>query len=300
MPPDVTASAAGREGGAGRAADRVRLGYLGPPGTFSEEAALAFAAQRASGRAELVPFRSIPDILAAVERGEVNLGVVPAENALEGTVYLTLDALVHEVDVRICGELVIPVRHLLLAPPGTGLQEIRRVASHPQALAQCRRSLQRLLPGVETMAAASTAEAARLVAEGGPGTAALATRRAAHLYGLAVLAEDLQDMEDNATRFFVVGREDAPPTGRDKTSIAFAFAVDRPGNLYHALGEFAHREINLTKLESRPTRKALGQYLFLADLEGHRQEPRIAEALAGLGRQCSFLKVLGSYPRAHP
>lgn len=346
------------------------VGYLGPAGTFSEQAARDYAAKvsglhpsaaavggtgggigsgaqgpSAAATAELVPFRDIPELLAAVDRGRVAVGVVPAENAIEGTVVVTLDMFVHEVDLTIVGEIVIPVRHhLLVRPPGEGtaadeqgkpgsglLEAARRsvkiVVSHPQALAQCRRYLQQHFPGAELRPALSTAAAAREVAQAAPGTmAAVGTELSAELYGLAVAAQDIQDASDNATRFFVVKKSAAPPsagagpsgagadlsgaapderfavatspTGRDKTTIVFGFAVDAPGNLYHALGEFANRGINLSKLESRPTKRALGHYLFFADLDGHALDARVAEALDALARRCAYMKVLGSYPKA--
>ncbi|OUM97651.1 MAG: hypothetical protein BAA04_06475 [Firmicutes bacterium ZCTH02-B6] len=277
-----------------------RLGFLGPRGTFTEEAARLYARRLpAALSVELVPGRGIPDLLRAVAAGDLDEAVVPAENSIEGTVAVTLDTLVHDVDVPIVSEVVIPIRHHLLVRRGHEGAPIATVVSHPQALAQCRRYLEARWPGAQVQAAFSTAEAARLVGESDrPGMAAIGNALCADLYGLVVLESDIQDVPDNATRFFVVGTEKRAPTGRDKTSIVFAFAVDRPGNLYHALGEFAQRGINLTRLESRPAKQHLGDYIFFADLEGHAQDPIVDEALRAVRRLCAYVRILGSYPRA--
>lgn len=273
-----------------------RGGYLGPRGTFTEEAARDYARRR-SGGDTLIPWADIPDMLRAVDRGELGWAVAPVENSLEGTVPITVDMLVHEITSPVCGEIVVPVRHFLLAPGPSPLDRVERVLSHPQALAQCRGWLERHLPHARREATASTAEAARLVAEMPAGAAAIGTAAAGEIYGLTVLAEDIQDADGNMTRFLAVGRDVWSRTGRDKTSIAFSFPEDAPGVLYRALGEFARRDINLSKLESRPTRKALGRYLFLADLEGHRDDPAVVEALEALRPRCALFKVLGSYPQ---
>ncbi|HEY8418242.1 MAG TPA: prephenate dehydratase [Limnochordales bacterium] len=282
------------------AGERWRIGFLGPRGTFSEEAARLYAAGRPdAGRVELVAYRGIPELLVAAERGELDQAVVPAENSIEGTVALTLDTLVHDVRLNIVGEVVIPIRHHLMVRRGFEREPVQLVVSHPQALAQCRRYLQRRLPQAEVQAVYSTAEAARLAGEReAPGMAAIANALCAELYGLAIIDSDIQDVTGNATRFLVVGHGFPARTGRDKTSVAFAFAEDRPGSLYTALGEFARREINLTKLESRPAKQFLGDYIFFADMEGHKDDPAVADALAGLERQCAYVRILGSYPRA--
>jgi len=281
-------------------AERWRIGFLGPRGTFSEEAARLYAAgRRDPERVELVASRGIPELLASVERGELDQAVVPAENSIEGTVALTLDTLVHDVRLNIVGEVVIPIRHHLMVRQGHEREPVHLVVSHPQALAQCRRYLQRRLGGVEVQAVYSTAEAARLVGEREtPGMAAIANALCAELYGLAIIDSDIQDVSGNATRFLVVGHGWPARTGLDKTSVAFAFAQDKPGSLYRALGEFAQREINLTKLESRPAKQFLGDYIFFADMEGHKDDPAVAAALAGLERHCAYVRILGSYPRA--
>lgn len=286
---------------------RDAIGFLGPRGTFSEQAAREYE-KGAGGR--LVPHRDIPDLLHAVHKGAVSIGVVPAENSIEGTVVVTLDMLVHEVDLSIVGEIVIPVRHHLLVRTGgngesveVSLRSVRTVVSHPQALAQCRRYMQTHLPGAILQPALSTAAAAEQTAENPPGEmAAIGNELSAALYELTVVARDIQDVSDNATRFFVVKRRGAAPlakpTGNDKTSIVFGFAADKPGNLYGALGELANRGINMSKLESRPTKHALGHYLFFVDLDGHAQDAPVADALDALRRRCSYMKLLGSYPKA--
>lgn len=280
----------------------TRIGYLGPEGTFTEEAVWSYVARGTVKDPVLVARRTIADVLLEVEAGGVHLGVVPAENSNEGSVAVTLDYLVHEVDLTITAEIVIPIRHSLLVLPGTDPNRIELVYSHAQALAQCRKRLSELLPGAEWRTCESTAQAARLVRDSNDQlAAAIGTELAGQLYDLEILARDLQDAEGNATRFLIVGHYPPPRTGCDKTSIVFAFDTDRAGNLYHALHEFAVRGINLTKLESRPAKRSLGDYLFFVDLEGHVSDEAVAAALHGLGRQCAFVRVLGSYPReAYP
>lgn len=272
----------------------MNVGYLGPRGTFTEQAARRiFAGQDV----HWIPYRTIPEILFDVEKGAIERGVVPIENAIEGSVALTLDVLVHEVDVPITAEYVLPVAHCLLVKPGAKIEAIRSVHSHPQALAQCRQSLDKVLPGAVQRAATSTAEAAQLVAESDGTMAAIGTSLAASLYGLEIAATDLQDYGGNATRFVAVGRKSPDRSGHDKTSIVFAFGTDKPGNLYGVLKVFAQAHINLTKLESRPAKQSLGSYIFLVDMEGHTSDPAVAKALDEVREACTFFKLLGSYPR---
>ncbi|MFP3901862.1 MAG: prephenate dehydratase [Acidimicrobiia bacterium] len=279
-------------------APRMRVGFLGPEGTFTEQALLS---QGDLASHELVALPSITDVLLAVEDGEVDYGFVGIENSIEGAVTATVDTLAFETDLLIQREVVLGVQMNLLAPVGVGLPDIRRVVSIPVATAQCRRYLQRELPGVETEAASSTAEAARLVAtEGNDGhTAAIAPSVAGKLYGLDVLAVDIEDHPDNATRFVVVAPRGVPaPTGHDKTSIVVFQRADRPGSLLAILQEFAARAINLTKLESRPTKKGLGNYCFVIDLEGHVADELVADCLRDLKSKVAEVKFLGSYPAA--
>jgi len=273
----------------------TRLAYLGPQGTFSEEAALRYALD-----AHHLPLPSISAVAAAVAAGMAEAGVVPIENSLEGSVPETLDVLVHESELLVCSELVLPIEHHLLAPPGVEASQVKVIFSHPQALAQCRRFIERCFPKAELVAALSTAAAVE-EAMSRDDAAAIGNRRAAQIYGARVLAEGIHDRRPNLTRFVVLAREDHPPTGRDKTSLAFTFATeDRPGLLVGALTEFSSRGINLSKIESRPTGDKLGTYIFLVDVDGHRQEPLLAEALEAVRRQCSFFRVLGSYPKWQP
>ncbi|MDI3339851.1 MAG: prephenate dehydratase [Sphaerobacter sp.] len=272
----------------------MRIAYLGPEGTFSEEAALA---QAARDGAELIPFASFPALVAAVETGMAERAILPIENSLEGSVSGTVDLLIHDTDLKLCGELVLPVRHFLIVVPGTELRDIRTVTSHPQALGQCRRFIERCLPGTEQVAALSTAAAvAEVMAAGDRARAAIGTRRAAELYGAEILAHDIQDLHNNVTRFVVLAREDVPPTGRDKTSLCFSVKANVPGALYEVLGVLAAARIQMTKVESRPKKSKLGDYYFLVDIEGHRQDPHIAAALEQMAGVVAELKVFGSYP----
>jgi prephenate dehydratase len=276
----------------------ARVAFLGPPGTFTEEALLT---QADLASAELVPTRTMPDVLGATARGEVDFGFVAMENAIDGTVNESLDSLVFEHDdLLIQREVVIAVQLHLLAPAGTALTDVRRVVSFPKAIAQCRGFLADNLPDAEVLAANSTAEAVRQVGEAQePGTAAVGTALAAKLYGLDVVASDIEDHPDNATRFVLVTKGGIPaPTGHDKTSIVCFQRADHPGSLHAILGQFSARAINLTKLESRPTKKGLGDYCFIIDLEGHLADEVVADCLRDLHAQLAGVKFLGSYPAA--
>ena len=274
-----------------------RLGYLGPAGTFTEEALFTQADLR---DLELVEIRSIPDVLAATAAGEVDLGFVAIENAIEGSVNVTLDSLAFETDLRIEREVIIGVHLNLLAMPGTKLEDITRVVSIPIAMAQCRQYLAEHLPGVEKEDANSTAGAARFVAEHGDSTvAAIAPARSAEVYGLDIVRADIEDHPENATRFVVVGHDPIPaPTGHDKTSVVVYQRADVPGSLLSILQEFAARNINLSKLESRTTKVALGDYCFLIDLEGHIDDELVADCLRDIKSKHTDVKFLGSYPAA--
>ena len=276
----------------------TRVGFLGPEGTFTEQALLS---QDDLAACALVALPTIPDILLAVEAGHTDLGFVALENSIEGAVTAAVDTLAFETDLLIQREVVMGVQMNLLAPSGVGLADIRRVLSIPVATSQCRMFLQRELPGVTSEPTASTAEAARLVAadEHDGHTAAIAPSVAAKVYGLDVLATDIEDHPDNATRFVVVAQRGIPaPTGHDKTSIVVFQRTDRPGSLLTILQEFAARSINLVKLESRPTKKGLGHYCFLIDLEGHVGEELVADCLRDLRSKVEDVKFLGSYPAA--
>lgn len=268
------------------------LAYLGPEGTFSEEAALQYAAHRVL---ELTPYPRIDLVMSAVEKGEAELGIVPVENSLEGSVNITLDHL-RDSSVQICGEILLPVRHCLLAGKGVSLEQIREVRSHPQALAQCRRTLEMLLPEIPARAADSTAEAARL-ASWYWDKGVVASRHAAVLYDLDVLQGDIQDEGGNITRFLILAQADAPPTGDDKTSLLLGLP-HRAGSLHGLLGVLARNDLNLTKIESRPVRGDLGKYIFFLDIQGHRRDQKVTRAIEQAWEDTYFIKVLGSYPRA--
>lgn len=273
----------------------LRVGFLGPPGTFTEQALLSQADLAA---AELVPYSGMAEVLRATEAGEVDYGFVAIENSIEGTVNVTSDTLAFEVDLLIQREVVLNIQQHLMAVPGAALADIAEVVSIPHATAQARDFLHRELPGVRTRAVSSTAEAARSVAEAGdPSVAAIGNQLAASIYGLTVIAPDIEDHADNQTRFVLVRPHVVPsPTGHDKTSIVVAQRADRPGSLVAILQEFAARRINLTRLESRPTKKALGDYCFLLDMEGHVADDVVADCLRALRTKHGDVKFLGSYP----
>jgi prephenate dehydratase len=275
-----------------------RVGFLGPLGTFTEQALLT-QADLAAG--ELVPFGSITEVLSAVEAGVVDLGFVPIENAIEGTVNQSQDALAFTFGLLIQREVVLDVEQTLMARRGTALGEVKAVVSIPVATAQCRRFLDQQLPGVELRAANSTAEAAQLVSQSDEvGVAAIGPRVAAELYGLELLAADIADHDGNQTRFVVVARDGIPaPTGHDKTTLVVYQRANEPGSLISILQEFAARRINLSKLESRPTKEGgLGDYCFVIDAEGHVADELLADALRDLHAKQGGVKFLGSYPAA--
>jgi prephenate dehydratase len=272
------------------------IAFLGPEGTFTAEAA-TMAAPEAKRSAQT----TIGEVFAAVRDGTVDLGVVPIENMIEGSVNATLDELAFgRTGAYVRGEVLVPISMSLLVRPGTDLREITAVRSHPHALAQCRDWLADHLPGVELQASTSTAEAARAVSEGSatPGAAAIGPEVAGRRYGLATLATDIHDRVGNLTRFAVLGRRMHPPTGADKTSVVVFFGEDRPGLLLRILDELALRGINLTKIESRPTKTTLGEYCIFIDCDAHPVEARLAEALRSVHRHVAEVRVLGAYPRA--
>lgn len=274
----------------------MKFGFLGPPGTFTQEALLQVIDPE---KAELVYYSAIPDVLTAVSDGSVARGMVPIENSVEGTVNASQDALGFEhPELFIQQEVIHQIRLHLLGRPGTGLNEITDVFSMPHATAQCRAWLRDNLPDAKVHATNSTAEAAGRVAYEHGTAVALGPMLAAQLYNLEVLKRDVSDHPEAETRFVVVGTSPAEPTGRDKTSIVAFIAEDRPGALLDLLTVLSDAGINLTKLESRPTRRVLGEYCFFMDLEGHADEPEVSAALDELRKHCMDLRLLGSYPRA--
>jgi prephenate dehydratase len=269
------------------------IAYLGPPGTFSEAAAIAYGGAGAA----YLPLASIPAIVTAVETEVASAGVLPIENVLEGSVTATLDLLIHETDLAIAGETVIPIRQYLVARAGIAVPDITVLYAHPQSLGQCRRFVDRCLPSVAIVAALSNSAApAEAIADERP-AAAISTLRAAELNGACILARDIQDRACNVTRFIALGRQARGPTGDDKTSLCFGFSEDRAGTLVNVLAEFAREGINMTKLESRPSKETLGEYIFLADIAGHHTDPMIAGVLERVRSKTGLFKLFGSYPR---
>jgi prephenate dehydratase len=289
----------------------ARVGYLGPQGTFSEEALLSSARAEA---VEPVPLRSIYETVAALRRGEVEWAVVPIENSLDGSISVTLDLLAGAAHAfEIVGEVLLRVRHSLIAAGPVGLEEIDTVISHPQVPGQCERFLRSELAHARILSAGSTAEAVRAVIDAArPGQAALGTLLAAKIYGGTVLREGVEDRDDNETRFVWLARAEEggerrrPPLretaqGQWRTSLVFWGAgAERPGWLVRCLDEFAQRNINLTKIESRPRRERLGSYMFFVDLNGNADEAPVEDAIAGVRAVCAEVRVLGSYRTGAP
>jgi len=275
------------------------VAYLGPAGTFTEEALLS---QPDLAAAHHLALASFWEVLGAVAAGQADLGLVALENSIEGTVNVTLDLLVFDHDLWIVREVQLPVAQCLIGAPGARVDGLKKVISMPVATAQCRSWLAAHLPGAEQEPCPSTAEAVRRAAEAqDPSVAAIGTRHAAQLYGLDVLAAGIQDHGDNTTRFALVARPDwgiPAPTGHDKTSIVCFQSADHPGSLHMILGQFAARNLNLTKLESRPTKKALGEYCFVIDVDGHLADEVVADCLRDLHATLPEVKFLGSYPAA--
>jgi prephenate dehydratase len=279
----------------------MRVGFLGPAGTYSQEAMFAWPG---SENYQPVPLPSVHDAVMAVHERRVERALVPIENSLEGAVNATLDALAFETDdVQITGELVHAIHHCLIAREPVALDRIAAVASHPQASGQCATFLRTRLAGASVVTAASTADAVRLVAEREHGEpwAALGSRAAAELYGCAVLASDVEDPPGSETRFVWIGREAPDPSvgGDWKTALMFwEPSDDRPGWLVRCLTEFAEREVNLTRIESRPRRRGLGTYMFFVDAAGRADDPRMAQAIGALRSHAEGVRVLGSFPSA--
>ncbi len=273
-----------------------RLGYLGPAGTFAEA---ALRTLRAAEKADLVPFASVAAALDGVRSGEVEAALVPFENSVEGSVPAALDDLATGAPLQLTREVLLPVSFALLGRPGLLREDVRTVATHPHAEAQCRRWLRDVLPSASVVLAPSTADAARSVRDG-VYDAAISAPIAAEHYGLAVLAKDVHDNEGAVTRFVLVGRpgRSPAPTGADRTTLVAFIADDHAGALLELLTEFAVRGVNLTRIESRPTGGGLGRYCFSVDCEGHVEDARVGEALTALRRVCADLRFLGSYPRA--
>ncbi|MEX2324724.1 MAG: prephenate dehydratase [Nitriliruptoraceae bacterium] len=272
------------------------VGYLGPAGTFTETAARLVTG--AEDEAALVPFGDVTEVLRAVGDQKVARAVVPIENTLEGSVTATLDALAFDWDLLIEAEIELPITLVVAGKPGTSLDTVTTVLSHPVALAGARRWLSANVSGAERLPAPSTAKAAADVADSDGGIIAIVNPLAAERYGLEVIARDVADRTGNTTRFVVVGRTVAPKTGWDKTSVVVFIEANKPGALLGLLEIFAERDLNLTKIESRPTKAELGEYCFFLDVEGHLADERVGDALAAVKRTHRDVKLLGSYRRS--
>jgi len=272
------------------------IAFLGPRGTFTEAAARSMPI---SAGAELIPHRSVTAALSAVRSGEVDLALVPIENSLEGNVTASLDELALGEPLCIVDECTLPVTFALLVRHGVKLSDITTVSTHPAAEAQTRGWLSANVPHASVVSAVSTAAAAAALAEGADFDAAIAPAIAAEFYDLEVLANDIGDVDTAATRFALVSRQVPPPspTGADKTTLVLYMRADHSGALHEILNEFTVRGVNLTRIESRPTKQALGDYFFVVDAEGHVADPRLGEAMMGLHRVCASVRYLGSYPR---
>lgn len=275
---------------------KVRIAYLGPEFTYTHQAAL----KKFGSSVGYLPCSNISDVFAEVERGRSDYGVVPVENSTEGAVNYTLDMFI-ESPLKICAELYLPISHHLISN-ARSIGTINQIYSKPEALAQCRLWLESNLPGAKLLPASSTSAAAQYVAENPKfrdQIACVASVQAAKAHGLKVLARDIEDAAHNTTRFIIVSRDEANPTGKDRTSIVY-LVKDRVGALHDSLVPFQRAGINLTKIESRPYKRKAWSYYFFVDFEGHHRQPHIERTLKSLERDCSFLKVLGSYPKVDP
>jgi chorismate mutase / prephenate dehydratase len=269
----------------------MKAAFQGERGAYSEAAVFQFFGKDVKAKS----CKEFREVFENVKNQKTDFGVIPIENSIEGSVTQNYDLFL-QYDLKVCGETIVKVEHCLIANPGAKISDVTAVYSHPQALGQCRRYLEKL--GRELIPTYDTAGSVKFIKEKNlSNAAAVASERAAQIYGMQILARDIADNHENYTRFFVLSNKDAEPTGSDKTSIIFS-AVHEPGSLYNALGEFAKRNINLTKIESRPTKHTPWEYNFYLDFEGHRSEPKCIEALKALDKYAAFVKVLGSYPKA--
>ena len=269
----------------------MKVAFQGESGAYSESAVYQFFGPKA----KVKPCLEFRDVFESVEKQETSFGVVPIENSIEGSVNQNYDLFLKH-NLKVCGEVIVRIEHLLLTNLGVSLEDVKAVYSHPQALAQCRHFLEEF--GRELIPTYDTAGSVKMIKEKNlKNAAAVASERASKIYNMQILATDIADNTENYTRFFVLSNEDSAATEKDKTSIIFG-AAHAPGALYHALGEFARRDINLTKIESRPTKQKPWEYNFYLDFEGHRTEKRCSDALKALEKYASFVKILGSYPKA--
>jgi prephenate dehydratase len=277
---------------------KTKIAYLGPPGTFTEEALDKYLSlEKLKDLVEKLSYTNMGEVIKSVDRGEAAEGIVPIENSLEGSVNVTLDYLTFESEAKIIREITIPIKHSLIGTEKISPAKIKKIISHPHATAQCKNYITTYLKDAEIIAANSTADAIRILKEQENGIAAIGTKTAAKIYGLKIIESDIEDNKDNKTRFVFVGSSIQPKTGSDKTSIVCFLKQDRPGSLFNILKEFAARDINLTRLESRPAKKDLGDYVFSIDLDGHLHDKEVYAAIDVLRKTVYLVKILGSYPK---
>ncbi len=272
----------------------IKIAYLGPPGTFTEEALDNY--EKNEQKVKKIPLSTVAEVIKYVDMGQVKEGLVPIENSIEGSVNITLDVLTFESESKIVREITIPIKHSLIGKKGVQAEHIKKIISHPHATAQCRNYLSTYFPKAEIIAANSTAEAVKKILETDNDTAAIGTRTAARIYGLDIITHDIEDNKENKTRFVFVSNYIPSKTGKDKTSLVCFLKKDKPGSLYNILREFAERNINLTRLESRPAKKHLGDYVFMIDIDGHLHDREVFEAIEVLRKKVYLIKILGSYP----
>ncbi|HCG90689.1 MAG TPA: prephenate dehydratase [Dehalococcoidia bacterium] len=267
------------------------LAYLGPRGTFTEEAAIRY-----NPDLKLQSEPTIVSVGAAVLSSPNIIGIIPIENSLEGAVTYSQDLLISEPSLSIYGEIILPINHYLITQHGRSKDEIEIIYSHPQSFAQCKNYLEKNFLGINQVASLSNALAVTTMLASQNKSAAIAPQRTATIYDAAIIDSKIQDQSNNETRFVILNQQDHQPTGNDKTSICISFKEDKPGSLYKVLGIFAEKMINLTKVESRPTKETLGRYHFLIDCLGHRTEPILSRCLTDVGNEVFKLSILGSYP----
>lgn len=275
----------------------MRIGYLGPAGTFSEEAAILYMNSSNLGTADYVPCTNFIDIGKMVANRELDFGLLPIENSLEGQVGTANDVVIANPALRACGEIVLPIHIHLIGKPGSSMKDCRKIFSHPQPLGQCANFLHENFPDIQQVISSSTSQAVTDMLKADMPALALANGMAARLNYAVILQENVEDSGENFTRFLVIALTDHQQTGNDKTSIWFTLPQDRPGGLYKSLKPFMEKSINLTRIESRPTKEGLGKYVFLLDLEGHRQDTDVMEAIKELEEITLTCQVIGSYPK---
>ena len=272
------------------------IGYLGPEGSFTHQALSQFLS-RTNKKEEILSFQTISQVIDSIGSGKVKSGIVPIENSIEGSVGETLDALIRASQkITINQEVIIPIEHCLITRI-KNLNDVKKVIAHTQALSQCQAYLKRFLPEASIEPTTSNSLAVKVVSESNNGLAAIGPKMAAEIYNVPVFEAGINDEKENFTRFVLVGTETMKPTGKDKTTIAFGVPYDKPGTLVGVLNSFSKEKVNLSRIESRPSRKTLGEYIFYVDLEAHREEASLKRALSEVASEFSFYRWLGSYPR---